>query len=257
MTQTQPDLPEPAPHKLRAARLAPQRRDSAASVIRRVLRAEIINMMRKPGDPISEKLIASAFGVSRTPVREALLALSEEGLIDIFPQSGTFVARIPLAGLPEAMLIRESLEETIVRIAATRCNGADKARLEQQLAEQAQAAASNDARAFHALDEDFHATLAAIAGYPGVWSLVQQVKYQIDRFRHMTLGMAGRPRGIVDEHAAIVAGVGANDQAAAVAAMARHLATVRTGLDAALALNPAYFTSGDLARPMSLARPTP
>ena len=252
MEWAEAEQPEHAPRKPRAPRLAsaPQRRESASAVIRRALRAEIIDMTRKPGDPISEKGIAGAYGVSRTPVREALLALAEEGLIDIFPQSGTFVARIPLDGMPEAMLIRESLEQTIVRIAASRCTGDDAARLDQHLASQRVAAEADDARGFHLLDEDFHATLASIAGFPGVWSLVQQVKYQIDRFRHMTLGMAGRSVSIVDEHAAIVAGIAANDAEAAVAAMTRHLSTVRTGLDAALALNSDYFTGGDIARPL-------
>lgn len=228
--------------RLRSAPLlAPPRRESTSSVIRRVLRDEIISMLRKPGDPISEKALAAHFGVSRTPVREALLALSEEGLIDIFPQSGTFVARIPLSGMPEAMLIRESLEQTIVRLCATVAGRSDIAMLDDHLRQQRDAGRARDFALFHQLDEGFHALLANIAGYPGVWSLVQQVKIQIDRFRLLTLTMANRPLTIVEEHSAIVDGIATHDADAASAAMARHLDTVRSGLDAALAENPDFF----------------
>ena len=79
----------------------PARRDggrgsTVADAIHRDLRAEIVSLRRKPGEPIVEKQIAEAYGVSRTPVREALLRLADDGLIEIFPQSGTFVARILL-----------------------------------------------------------------------------------------------------------------------------------------------------------------
>lgn len=224
--------------------LAVARRESASTIIRRALRNEIISMLRKPGDPVSEKVLAAQFGVSRTPVREALLALAEEGLIDIFPQSGTFVARIPLAGLPEAILIRESLEQTIVRLCAKSASDADIAALDEHLQQQRTAGRARDLATFHQLDESFHALLANIAGYPGVWSLVQQVKIQIDRFRLLTLTMANRPLTIVEEHAAIVDAIATRDPEAASAAMSRHLDTVRSGLEVARAENPDFFADG-------------
>src|SRR6266536_3108382 len=88
----------------------PGRAETAAKVLYRELKAEIVSMRRKPGAPIIEREIASSYGVSRTPVREAVLRLADEALVDIFPQSGTFVARIPLALLPEAILVREADE---------------------------------------------------------------------------------------------------------------------------------------------------
>lgn len=236
------DVAEVAPRRVRSAPSYPApRRESAAAIVRRSLRTEIVNMERKPGEPISEKAISAAFGVSRTPVREALLALSEEGLVDIFPQSGTFVARIPLAGMPEAILIRMSLEETIARLVAEQAGNEDIAALDVELDRQRKAERAGDTRQFHLLDEAFHATLAAIAGYPGVWALVQQVKYQMDRFRHLTLTISNRPTTIIGEHEAIVEAIRRHDPTAAVAAMNRHLGTMRTGLDLARAANPDFF----------------
>ena len=77
-----------------------------------------MSLQRRPGEAISEAEIALSYGVSRTPVREAILKLSDEGLLEIFPQSGIFVSRIPIAALPEAIIIRKALEETTARMAA-------------------------------------------------------------------------------------------------------------------------------------------
>ena len=79
-----------------------------------------MSLQRRPGEAISEAQIALSFGVSRTPVREAILKLSDEGLLEIYPQSGIFVSRIPVDALPEAIIIRKALEETTARLAAER-----------------------------------------------------------------------------------------------------------------------------------------
>ena len=88
---------------------------TAASKIYSDLRIELVSLQRHPGEAISEAQIALSYGVSRTPVREAILKLSDEGLLEIYPQSGIFVSRIPVAALPEAIIIRKALEETTAR----------------------------------------------------------------------------------------------------------------------------------------------
>src|SRR6266404_9854730 len=85
---------------------------TASSKIYSDLRTELVSMQRRPGEVISEAEIALSYGMSRTPVREAILRLSDEGLLEIFPQSGIFVSRIPIAALPEAIIIRKALEVT-------------------------------------------------------------------------------------------------------------------------------------------------
>lgn len=217
------------------------RRDSAANLIRRVLQDEIVSMQRKPGEPISEKAIAAVFGVSRTPVREALIRLAEDGLVAIFPQSGTFVAPIPLAELPEAILVRETLEARTVSLAARRAGKEAAAELQASLSRQRKAARARDAAVFHREDEAFHALIAELAGFPGIWALVQQVKIHIDRFRHLTLPLPGRMGAIVKEHERIAAAINEAAPRRAEKAMADHLATMRAGLDEARRRNPDYF----------------
>jgi DNA-binding GntR family transcriptional regulator len=98
------------------ARSAPRRALTAASAICNELRDAIVALELEPGTPLSEKELTLRFGVSRTPVREALIRLAEEGLVDIRPQSGTFVSRIPLAAIPEAVIVRQALEGALVEM---------------------------------------------------------------------------------------------------------------------------------------------
>ena len=105
----------PLPHRKPASPPLPRptasaRSHTAANLIYRTLRDDIVAMRMTPGEPINEKAVALKHGMSRTPVREALLRLAGEHLVEIFPQSGTFVTRIPMAALPEAILVRKALE---------------------------------------------------------------------------------------------------------------------------------------------------
>ncbi|MBL4768895.1 MAG: GntR family transcriptional regulator [Rhodobacteraceae bacterium] len=82
------------------------------------LRGRILSMELPPGAPISETDLAEQSGVSRTPVREAILMLAKENLVEVVPKSGTFVARIPISALPEALIARRALEGMTARAAA-------------------------------------------------------------------------------------------------------------------------------------------
>src|SRR6185437_10207496 len=156
---------------------------TASSRIYADLRAELVSLQRRPGEVISEAQIALSYGVSRTPVREAILKLSDEGLLEIYPQSGIFVSRIPIAALPEAIIIRKALEETTARLAAERATSSQILALHSILERQREANAANDGDAFHQADEMFHAAIADVAGYPGIWKLILQVKVNVDRYR--------------------------------------------------------------------------
>jgi DNA-binding GntR family transcriptional regulator len=155
------------------------------------LRAELVALERLPGEPISEVELAKSYGFSRTPVREALGRLADEGLVEIFPQSGTFVARIPLAALPEAIVIRKALEETSARLAAERAQRSQIIALLAHLGRQREASRVGDRSAFHQADEAFHRAIAEAAGYGGIWTLVEQVKVHIDRYRAANVAAGG------------------------------------------------------------------
>jgi len=183
-------------------------------------------MVIQPGDKISENDLSRRFGVSRTPAREAMQRLADEGLLEIFPQSGTFVARIPYEELPEAMVIRQALERTTASMAATLATRSQMLTLASIVEQQREAANAEDASAFHRADELFHAKLAEIAGYPGIWKLVLQVKTQVDRFRRLTLVVPHRMFTVIEQHERILEAIQKADPEAAGQAMAAHLESV-------------------------------
>jgi DNA-binding GntR family transcriptional regulator len=221
------------------------RNASAADRIYRALRNDIVAMRRAPGQPLSEKELALKYGVSRTPVREALLRLEGEHLVVIFPQSGTFVGRIPIGDLPEAILVRKALEELTARHAAQMANAQQIATLHASIERQRKMEAISDFDRFHAADEVFHAAIAAAARFPGVWQLVEQVKVQVDRYRRLTLPVPGRMGRVVAEHGAIVAAIEAHDPERAAAAMTKHLDGLSTSIRDVRDLNPDFFERPD------------
>ena len=219
--------------------------DAGVSAARRVyaqLRQRIVEMTLVPGTRIVERDIADELGISRTPVHEAVQRLADEGLIEVVPRSGTFVARIPLDALEEAMLVRNALEAAIIEKAAERRSNEGMARLHAILELQAAAVEATDLRAFHRTDEMFHAALAELSGYPGVWPIILQAKTQIDRCRQLTLPLAGRMGEVLVEHRAVVEAIASGDPAQAVRAMREHLDHVLPVLEITRKLRPEYFT---------------
>jgi DNA-binding GntR family transcriptional regulator len=214
---------------------------TAAAKIYADLRAELVSLQRQPGEVISEAEIALSYGVSRTPVREAILKLADDGLVEIFPQSGIYVSRIPIAALPEAILVRKALEETTARLAAERATPSQILTLHSIVERQREADVAQDSDAFHQADERFHASIAEVAGHPGIWTLIQQVKLQVDRYRRLTLPQAGRISDAIVEHAAILAAIEARDPARARLAMENHLERLLRDISATQSINPEFF----------------
>ncbi|TPJ58124.1 GntR family transcriptional regulator [Mesorhizobium sp. B2-6-1] len=201
-------------------------RTTAASAVYRELHEAIVSMQLKPGNALNEKVLTERFGVSRTPVREALIRLVEDGLVNIYPQSGTFVAPIPISLIPEAVVIRKALEGATVEKAAQCANGDDVGKLDDILARQRFLAERQDMNGFHEADEAFHEAIAGIASYSGIWNYLKPVKVQIDRARRMTLPALGRMDHVIGEHTVIRNAIAAHDVKAACEAMRIHLGAV-------------------------------
>jgi DNA-binding GntR family transcriptional regulator len=221
--------------------VAPAGRSTAASLVQDDLRRAILAMELRPGVPLSEKELTARFGVSRTPVREALIRLKEEGLVEIFPQAGTFVARIPTGAIPEAVFIRQALECATVELLARIATPEAIARLDATVARLHEAFDIGDQENFHLADEAFHETLADAAGYPGIWKIAQAAKSQIDRCRRMTLPVPGRMAMVIREHLSIVDAIRKGRATEAVAAMRTHLGTLLPDLVHLQAKHPDYF----------------
>lgn len=221
--------------------MRPARRVTSATQIFEALRADIVAARLPPGTPLADRGLVERFGVSRTPVREALTRLSEIGLVDVRPQAGTFVSRVPVAAIPEAVLIRKALEGITVEKAAERAEAGRLRALERLVRRQKACAAAGDNDGFHEADEAFHAAIAELAGHPGIWALVTQAKVQLDRARRLTLPILGRAEQVIVEHEAMLARIAANDATGARSAMEGHLGAVIPDVAEIRTRHPDYF----------------
>jgi DNA-binding GntR family transcriptional regulator len=211
-----------------AAPLAPT--EPIARQITRALRQAIVTMRLRPGEMLSEQDIATRFGVSRQPVREAFIKLSEAGLIQVLPQRGSQVVKISRSAVEDARFIREAVECAVVREASLRVTREAVAVLNDSIARQRRAAKTKDAIGFFTLDEEFHKLLAELAGRPSAWHVVEDAKPQMDRVRFIDMTDVMPVKVVIDQHVAIINAIKAGDPVAAEAAMRDHLSEILRSL---------------------------
>src|SRR5690554_6599473 len=156
--------------------------DSVRQRLFKVLRQAIIRMVLAPGQALSEKELADAFSVSRQPVREAFIRLSEAGLVEVRPQRGTYVVRISQQAVLEARFVREAIEVAVAREAAT-LGVAERTldELRELIERQRRCSVSSDYDRFFQLDEAFHRALSLGVGHTAAWRVTEEVKAQLDR----------------------------------------------------------------------------
>ncbi|MDQ7734123.1 GntR family transcriptional regulator [Halomonas sp. SpR1] len=188
-----------------------------------VLRQAIIRMVLAPGQALSEKEIADLFTVSRQPVREAFIRLSESGLVEVRPQRGTYVVRISRQAVLEARFIRESLEVAIA-LEAAKCTLPSGVLMElnELIERQRSCIERQDHDRFFFLDEMFHRTLAISTGQTMAWNVIEDVKAQLDRVRYLSIPDSTPIPKLTDQHQAIVDAIAAGDTTAAVQTMSIH-----------------------------------
>lgn len=208
-----------------------------------ILRTKILRLELKPGEALSEKQLAESMNVSRTPIREAFIKLSEEGLVEIYPQYGTFVSLINLRAVAEAHFVREALECAIVREAAKQEDKTLVLNLKQSISDQRKAGEAQDYQAFFELDEAFHKNLSRAAGRAGVWRFIQNAKLHMDRVRQLTLPISRALDILVTQHEAILDALLAGDPDSAADSMKLHLSFLFGQLDNLKLHYPVYFSS--------------
>jgi DNA-binding GntR family transcriptional regulator len=209
--------------------------------VTRALRQAIVSMRISPGEMLSEQDLAQRFGVSRSPVREALIKLSEAGLVRVLPQRGTQVVKISRAAVEDARFIRQAVECAVVREAALKATPILLAELNASLTRQRRAQRATSSDDFMALDEEFHRLLAEAAGRPSAWRMIEDVKPQMDRVRYLDVKQATPRHTLVAQHALIVDAIKASDPVAAEKAMHQHLSEILRSLPELAAQYPDLF----------------
>jgi DNA-binding GntR family transcriptional regulator len=233
-------------------RITHSRRLQAGSTSRQVysaLREAIIAGELEPGQRLSENELSERFGVSRTPIREALALLRDERFVQVVPQLGTFVTRISDAAVADAQFVREALECAAVRVAAERVQPGDIAALEGLLRRQEEVVAQNDHERFAVLDDEFHAAICELSGSGVAWEVAQRVKGHLSRVRRLSLPHPNYLRTMLVEHHDVLDALRRASPDDAESALRHHLRMVLSAVPALRAQQPDYFE--DEERPAS------
>ena len=209
--------------------------------VERELRRAIIDLELPPGARLSEQELAGRLGVSRQPVREALIALAKTRLVEILPQRGTSVVRISVAKMMEARFVREAIEVAVVRRACEAFDPEARERIAHLLDTQQEAATEGDHHGFRRYDEMFHMALSTGAGCPMAWRTVEDIKAHMDRVCLLSLPGSEAMLPLVEQHREIVAAIDAQDPERAEEAMRHHLSAILRALPRVEAEHPDLF----------------
>src|SRR5712671_4038790 len=205
-------------------------RGSIAEQVFRTLRSSIVTMRLTPATALSEQDIADRLKVSRQPVREAFIKLSEIGLVRVLPQRGTYVVKISAKAVTDARFVREAVECAIARRASQGIARPAIAALRAIIADQRKAARAEDTEQFFVLDEAFHRGLANAAECAYAWKVIEEAKAQMDRVRFLSIPDAMPTEVPIVQHQAILDAIVAGDGAAAERAMQLHLREILKSL---------------------------
>lgn len=214
---------------------------SAREAVYHTLKGQILSNELLPGTGISENEISIQFGVSRTPVRESFVRLSQEGLLDIYPQRGTVVSLIDLELVEEARFIREQLECAVIRLACFSFPTEQLDALQTNLLLQRKCVTAQDYKKMFEYDEAFHRTIFEGCRKLNTWAVIQQINVHLNRTRMLRLAVDHHWDDLFTQHQQMVEAIQVKNADWADKIMSEHLHL--TILDQALLKQkyPTYF----------------
>lgn len=208
------------------------------------LRKSIINLNLAPGTVISEKEISLRYEVSRTPVREAFIHLSKEGLLRVIPQRETLVSLIDPDRVEQELFLRETLEMAVLKPFISRCRPDHVSELEKILESQSLAFDRNEYINFVNFDDNFHRIFFEVAGHELGWEILQNMCGHYHRVRLLTVRLNGIAENIVSQHRDILAGIKAKNLREIRFKLNRHLDKLHSEKKLLREKFPDYFVSG-------------
>lgn len=215
----------------------------AAPQIFDTLRERILSLTLKPNTLLSRAALQAEFGVSQTPVRDALMKLEEQGLVEIYPQHATVVSRIDVGAARQAHFLRISIELEALRRVAVDHDQQFIEQLRAAIEHQKQVVAQSDYPSFVVADLAMHHMFFNRAGVPDLWLLIRRHGGHIDRLRRLNLPLPGKIELVIRDHEAIIDAIEKRDPEGAAVALRRHLSGTLSTIDQMRQQSPDYFLS--------------
>jgi DNA-binding GntR family transcriptional regulator len=222
-----------------------QLQESTREYVYKILRANIMNLSYAPGSRIQEVDIAEKLNISRTPIREAIIRLVHEKLINVFPQRGIYVSLIDLQLVEESKFIRETLERRVIELACTDFPQEGLFRLEKALLLQELCIVENKFNEFYEHDSNMHGIIFAGCQKEKTWEMIEQMNTHYNRVRILGISHGYELPQLLEEHRAIVNSIRNHDVQTGVKALDEHLNKVRIDLRKMLEDFPEYFRHDD------------
>ena len=204
------------------------------------LKGEIATLQLAPGVMVSENDLAGRFGVSRMPVHDALMTLSKNHLVDIYPQRGSQVSLIDLKLVDEARFIRQTLETVVTISLFDTITPQQMQQLEQSVQRQRLYLQNQQLEDFSREDNLFHRLIYMFAEREETLRIVSDIMTHFDRMRVMTLRV-NFGRNLVEEHDGLVRAIREKDAEAVKVLVARHLTDYRENLEEIRGSYSSYF----------------
>ncbi|WP_193511756.1 GntR family transcriptional regulator [Streptomyces griseoloalbus] len=212
------------------------------------LRQMVLSLELAPGAALSENELAASLGVSRTPVRESLILLVQEGLVQVFPKIGSFVARVDPAQVADAQFLREAVEMASLDDLPERLDSAVVEELRGNLNRQRHPDLGLEE--FFDLDEAFHQGLMRLSGHGNAWTTVAAAKGHLDRARRLGLHENESPAVFAAQHHEIFEAIVGGNLPLARTAMRTHLRAVFSDIERIRAHSPELFASDVSSMPV-------
>lgn len=211
--------------------------------IYRVLKENIMNLILIPGENISESEICEELNVSRTPVREAIVRLSEEKLLNVFPQKGSRVSKINLNLVEEAIFLRELCEKELFKMVCEDENSSELIKaLEKNVAYQNIAVNfDEDLYEFFRLDNQFHMIIFEHYNKKNVWQSIKRLCTHYDRLRLLDTLEKMNLQEIINQHMEIIEIFRNRDKEKIESLISKHLCNYKEVINIFIKKHPSYF----------------
>ncbi|QTL99676.1 FCD domain-containing protein [Iocasia frigidifontis] len=206
-----------------------------------VLKKNIIELRLKPGMNLKKEKIAKELEVSITPIREAFARLSEDELVDIYPQRGTYVSLINMKKVEQAKFMREHLERAVVRLACSDFPEDYILKLKTNIKIQEIYVEEENYIKLFELDNEFHKIIFDGCNKGDIWSSIQQLSNHVSRSRILSLAANFNGNELIVEHQKIVEAIQKGDKELADRIIAKHISRIKFDSNKLNMEYPGYF----------------
>lgn len=214
--------------------------ENAKHYAKRALLYNLVNLEMKPGDKITESDLCELYGISRTPIREAILELHQQNMIDIYPKQGTFVSYIDTAAIDEFLELRNLMEQSVTQLACEKLTPDNIAYLRENIVQWKHHLKNDNLAKTQACDKEFHKYIYCACGKQFWHNIIRENAYQFDRIVILMFSSINTDK-LVKDHSDMLDAFEAHDKEKAYEISLCHTKRYMEHLDEFLVKYPNYF----------------